>query len=657
MLDATARGREWLEADGVGGFASGTVGLVRTRRYHAWLLAADAAGANRFVLVSGADALVQTAQGTWPISSQAYEGDVVHPAGVDLVESFSADPWPQWIFRLPDGTRIEHQLFAGHGQSTVFASWRVIDAPLGPVTLRVRLFLACRDYHGLRRQDGAFCFDATPTDAGFLFRPFPSVPGVHVAASGSYRHEPLWYHRFHYEQEAARGFEATEDLASPGQWTFDLGATEAALVLSPDSNASEQATALSLIEAARRTERVRRAAFASPLHRAADAYVVTTRGAQTILAGYPWFTEWGRDTFISLRGLCLATGRHAQARAILLNWSALVSDGLLPNRFPDGGGRPEYNSVDAALWFVVAVYEYLAVATGRLLSKAHRNQLVTAVEDILSGYAAGTRHGIGPCPDGLLASGAVGVPLTWMDARVGDEAITPRIGKPVEVNALWLNALWVGVKLGTPSADRWRQAYKLGHANFDLRFWNEARACLYDVVDADHRAQICDGSLRPNQIFAVGGLPLTLLDATRARAVVYAVEKHLVTPVGLRSLAPDEPGYCERYEGDAGQRDRAYHQGTVWPWLMGPFVEAWVRTHGATEAPRREARGRFMWPLRKHLGEAGLGHVSEVADGVAPHRGRGCPFQAWSVGELLRLELSVLPVRLGAGEPDNLPST
>jgi predicted glycogen debranching enzyme len=361
---------------------------------------------------------------------------------------------------------------------------------------------------------------------------------------------------------------------------------------------------------------------------------------KTIIAGYPWFADWGRDTFISLRGLCLAAGRLDEARDILVAWAATVSSGMLPNRFPDHGEQPEFNSVDASLWFVIAVHEYLDACTGRYQKAEGGDEqtLRDAVASILTGYANGTRFGIRQDADGLLAAGEPGVQLTWMDAKVGDWVVTPRIGKPVEVQALWLNAL----AFASTWDARWRTPLEQGLKSFRERFWNAERDCLFDVVDVDHRNGTKDPALRPNQIFAVGGLPLPMLDGIRARQVVDAVEQHLWTPAGLRSLAPDEPGYAPHYQGGVRERDGSYHQGTVWPWLTGAFVEAWLRTHGDDAAARREARARFLDPLLARMSAAGLGHISEIADGDPPFAPRGCPFQAWSVGEALRLDRVIL---------------
>jgi predicted glycogen debranching enzyme len=311
-----------------------------------------------------------------------------------------------------------------------------------------------------------------------------------------------------------------------------------------------------------------------------------------------------------------------------------VSEGMVPNRFPDAGEQPEYNAVDASLWYMVAAHELVeAAGAGAVaLSAADQQLLRHAICQIVAGYRAGTRFGIRMDEDGLLAAGAPGLQLTWMDAKVGDRVITPRIGKPVEVQALWLNAL----RIAGASSPQYCALYRHALASFQLRFWNEAGGCLYDVIDVDHVAGRNDPAVRPNQILAVGGLPYQVLVEPYASRVVDMVECRLLTLLGLRSLAPGEPGYAPHYGGGVAERDGAYHQGTAWPWLIGPFVEAWLRVRGDAAEAKREADQRFLSPLRDHLGVAGLGHVSEIADGDAPHRPGGCPFQAWSLGELLR---------------------
>jgi predicted glycogen debranching enzyme len=643
---------EWLETDGLGGFAMGTVSGIRTRRYHGLLDAATDQPAGRTVQVNGFDAWVETPHGRFAITSQRYTPDVVAPLSDAVIETFDFQPWPRWRLRLPDDTRIEHQLFMSHSAPIVTTTWRLIE-PLPNARLFVRPFLSGRDYHALHRKNERFSFDAAIADDRVSWRPYPSLPSISTCSNGVYRHDPHWYRNFVYTDERDRGFDSLEDLASPGVFEFDLAMREATWTVS----AAHQDTAsppncLSVAHQThglREAERARRAAFASSRHRAADSYIVKRGDGKTIIAGYPWFADWGRDTFVAMRGLCMAMGRLDDARQILLAWAGTVSEGMVPNRFPDsssgGATEAEYNSVDASLWFIIAVHEFLAASDieGFALSIRERDTLRSAVLDILHGYAIGTRYSIRVDEeDGLLMAGEVGQQLTWMDARVNNREITPRIGKPVEVQALWLNALWIGGQL----ADRWRQGYEIGCQSFGEKFWNHERRCLFDVIDADHQVGKVDATLRPNQILAVGGLPVPLLEGDRARSVVKIMERELWTPLGLRSLARFEPGYCPRYEGTHTQRDGAYHQGTVWPWLIGPFVEAWVNVHGGTAQARREARDRFIKPLLGHLPGLSNGHVPEIADAEPSVNGvytpRGCPFQAWSVSELLRLEHSVL---------------
>ncbi|HEX6112862.1 MAG TPA: amylo-alpha-1,6-glucosidase [Geminicoccaceae bacterium] len=635
---------EWLEADGLGGFASGTVSGIRTRRYHALLLAATTPPTGRMVLVNGIEAWLVTPAGRFALSAQRYTTDVSHPDGDRRIVDFQSEPWPTWIFRAEDGTELSQEVVACHERGHVILRWRLRARPLvgpdgvgapslnptdQPVQLVVRPLLSGRDYHALHHENPGFDFGAEVTGARVLWRPYPGVPAISAVTDGSYRHDPAWYRNFQYDAERERGLDFTEDLASPGAFTWTLNGSAATLMLSP-GEIDQDVDAGCLLD----LEARRRGRFAAPLQRAADAYVVRRGAGRTIVAGYPWFTDWGRDTFITLRGLMTLPRGLELARDILLAWAPAVSEGMVPNRFPDAGEQPEYNAVDASLWYVIAAHELLeAAGAGAIaLCTSDRELLQRAIGQIVAGYRAGTRFGIRVNEDGLLAAGAQGLQLTWMDAKVGDRVITPRIGKPVEVQALWLNALRIAAVLWPEYCALYRHAL----ASFQLRFWNERRGCLYDVVDVDHELGRNDPTLRPNQILAVGGLPYQVLVEPYASRVVDAVERELLTPLGLRSLAPGEPGYTPHYGGGVPERDGAYHQGTVWPWLIGPFVEAWLRVRDDTPEARREADERFLSPLRQHLGVAGIGYVSEIADAEAPHRPGGCPFQAWSLGELLR---------------------
>jgi glycogen debranching enzyme len=708
MPTAFSEHHEWLSSDGLGGFASGTATGVRTRRYHALLLASVTPPTNRFVLVNGVEAWLEIAGGGGQgasarvaLTAQRYgdggNGALVNAEAIRAQTQFEHDPTPRWVlapsaagYALP---RIEHEVLVAPGISGVGLRWRALDACRG-VVLKVRPLMSGRDIHALHRENWAFRFDAdvkapakaaaskksganaksaevVPAAAGVrvAWRAYIGVPGVTAVASGEYVHSPDWYRNFFYREEAARGQDCIEDLATPGVFAFDLSAGDATLVLLADDVPSEpvdRTSAAGAFGTLQRGVEAHMKRCPTALDRAAAAYVVragagaddgnasskSARGGaaagagervpRTIVAGYPWFTDWGRDTFIAVRGLCLARKRLDEARDVLVRWAGEVRDGLLPNRFPDRGQTPEFNAIDASLWFVVAAGEFLDQAPAEIVTAEERASLERAMLAIVRGYVAGAQYNIRVEPDGLVSGGELGMQLTWMDAKVEGWVVTPRIGKPVEIQALWLNALDF-VRRRDPSLGElfWRAG-----ESFNAKFWNKDAGCLYDVIDENLRPGRVDPTIRPNQIFAVGGLPLCVLDDARARAVVSAVEDKLLTPIGLRSLAAGEFGYRWRYEGTLRERDFAYHQGTVWPWLIGAFVEAWVRVRSTTPearaAAKREARRRFLPPLMEHLKHAGLGHVSEIADAESPHTPRGCPFQAWSVGELLRLDRVVL---------------
>ncbi|MGF1581491.1 MAG: amylo-alpha-1,6-glucosidase [Gemmataceae bacterium] len=634
---------EWLETDGLGGFASGTVSGGRTSKYHALLLAATTPPTGRFVLVNGLDAWIDTEFGSYPISCQHYLPNVTTPDGAKRIHEFTLEPWPRWTYHVGQETILEQEVFVPKGKQAVVLRWRILGGSRF-VKLRVRPFLSGRDYHTLHVSNPRFATGAEQQGPLVSWFPYPGLPAVHALANATYHHSPIWYYNFLYKRERERGLDCTEDLLSPGEFTWDFAAGEAILIfhtnLKPETSINSELTPDQAYSALASAEQLRRERFPTRLHRSSDEYIVRRGRGKTIIAGYPWFTDWGRDTFIAMRGLCLATRRLDVAKDILLAWSSTISEGMLPNLFVDTGDTPEFNSVDASLWFVIAVHEFLEEASRAdfPVTPQERRRLELAVDAILRGYARGTRHNIAMDIDGLLSAGELGVQLTWMDAKVGDWVVTPRIGKPVEVQALWLNALWIGAQRDK----EFREWFEQANESFQKRFWYDDGQYLYDVVDLDHVRGNVDSTIRPNQILAVGGLPLQVLAEGQARKVIDFVEEKLYTPIGLRSLVSDDPSYRGRYHGGVFARDGAYHQGTVWAWLIGPFVEAWVRVRGGSPAVIEEARQRFLPPLLKHLTVAGLGHVSEIADGDPPHTPKGCPFQAWSVGELLRLQEKVI---------------
>jgi predicted glycogen debranching enzyme len=636
---------EWLEGDGLGGFASGTISSgERTRRYHALLLAATTPPTGRMVLVNGFDAWVETSTDQYLLTRQQYVG---WHGSDQYLESFSHEPWPTWVYRLTDGVRIQQEVYVARasssssGEPCTVVRFTLLN-PTDKATLVLRPLFSGRDYHALHHENDAFRFDPEMKTGQWKWRPYDGVPTIQVQSNGTYQHQPVWYRNFFYSCESERGLDCTEDLASPGLFRWELERQEAVWILTAGEKALPSSNAILHESEMRRSETARRAAFENPLTKAADAYIVKRGEGKTILAGYPWFTDWGRDTFIAIRGLCIATRQFESAEQILLDWSKTVSEGMLPNRFPDNGSEPEFNSVDASLWFIVAAHDFLKECKRckHEVQASSKKLLQNTILAILEGYKRGTRYGIRMDEDGLIAAGVTGTQLTWMDAKVGDWVVTPRIGKPVEIQALWLNALWIASEF----AEEWKSILDLGRKSFVEKFTNEETGGLYDVIDVYHEPGRIDASCRPNQIFVVGGLPLQLIDGEQARSIVDLVESKLWTPAGLRSLAENEPGYAQYYTGDQWHRDAAYHQGTVWTWLKGPFIESWIRVRGNTAEAKQEAQLKFVEPILARMNIAGMGHLSEIADAQPPHAPKGCPFQAWSIGELLRVIHCVLKV-------------
>jgi predicted glycogen debranching enzyme len=446
-----------------------------------------------------------------------------------------------------------------------------------------------------------------------------------------------WYFDFEYAAEKERGLDGREDLFNPIILHFALqGGSTATVIASTEARAAAEAPLLRQRELERRTSLVDRALSDDPLVRqlsaSADQYIVQRGDLTSVIAGYHWFADWGRDTMIALPGLSLMTGRPEIAREILETFVESADQGMLPNRFPEAGELAEYNTVDAALWLFEAVRSYLQYTDDFGFV---RDRLYSELKDIVDWHLRGTRFGIHMDSDGLLACGEPGVQLTWMDAKIGDWVVTPRTGKPVEIQALWYNALCILHKLAQEFDDSGPELFLRELSNqvresFGAQFWNADTGCLYDVINGSQ----CDAAIRPNQIFAVS-LHHRMLVPEKELAVVEIVQRDLYTPLGLRSLSPKGSGYRSRYEGGVWERDSAYHQGTVWPWLIGPFISAYVKAHGRSEQARKQAEA-WLLPFRNHVLVAGLGHISEIADGDAPHEPRGCVAQAWSVAELLR---------------------
>jgi predicted glycogen debranching enzyme len=637
---------EWLEPNGRGGFASGTVAGANTRRYHALLLVARKPPSERVVLVNHLDEWVDLEGHRTPLSTNLYPG-AVYPVGYQFCTSFELAPWPTWTYAIGD-LLIERALFVPHRRDMVVVRWRRLDTAPPSLVLQVRPMLSGRDYHATHHENAALNPTGEVGENTVRWRPYADLPDVRAWHNGTYGPQPDWYRHVQFPVEAQRGLDSDEDWWSPGElsWSLAPGAT-ATLVLTTELNGTVDADHLARDEQRRRTAiRVSRTrdALVADLWQAADAYLSVRGSGQTIVAGYPWFTDWGRDAFVSLPGLCLVTGRYDIAWQIIEAFAQAISRGMVPNRFPDVGEQPEYNTIDASLWFIDALDRYLAY-TGDLA----RIQAIgwPAVRAIVDGYRHGTRFNIRLDHDGLIAWGEPGAQLTWMDAKVGEWVVTPRQGKPVEIQALWIRALSVAEVLAEHGgesryAESCRQDRSRAIRSFQQRFWYGAGGYLYDVIDGPDGD---DPALRPNQLYAVA-LCEDLLTPERARAVLDVVEAQLLTPVGLRTLAPTDPRYQAHCEGTVAQRDGAYHQGTVWPFLLGVFVSAWLKVHGRGPAQRAHAR-QFLDGVAVHLQDACLGQISEIFDGDAPHAPRGCVAQAWSVAEPLR----VLVEELDAGPP------
>ena len=639
---------EWLETNGRGGFSSGTVAGANTRRYHALLLTARKPPSERFVLVNHLEEWLDIDDQTIPLSTNLYLG-AVHPVGYEHCIEFSTDPWPTWTFDC-NGFTLQREILLIHGRDMVIVRWKLLGKKPSRAVLRVRPKLTGRDYHGRHHENGRLSTEAQIGSGMVVWHLYSDLAPLRAFHSGGYRHEPHWYRQIHFPVEQQRGLDAEEDWWSPGEFTFDCeSGSIRALVLTSEPIDRLDVVALAKREQSRRGTARHTApaddSLAGELWCAAEMYLSERGLQQTVIAGYPWFTDWGRDTFISLPGLCLVTGRMDVAWQVIASFAGHVSEGMVPNRFPDVGEQPEYNTIDASLWFIHTIHRYLMASRDETRV---RETAWPVVKQILDGYRRGTRYGIQMDEDGLITGGVPGVQLTWMDAKVGDWVVTPRHGKPVEIQALWIRALEVGETLArgfgeAVYADRCRHDRSNAIASFRKRFWYEGGGYLYDVIDGPEGD---DASLRPNQVYAIS-LVDELIPRDRARQVLRLVEEQLLTPVGLRTLSPTDSRYRARYEGGVLERDGAYHQGTVWPFLLGPLVTAWIKVHGRNASALKHARA-FLDGIGAHLKEACLGQVSEIFDAEAPHNARGCYAQAWSVAEPLRALIEDLGLQTDA---------
>ncbi len=633
--DATSY--EWLETNGLGGWSGSTIIGAHTRRYHGLLTAAIVPPAERMVLLSKLDEAIIVNGKRTELGVNLYPGNTIHPNGHHYLKSFTRNIFPEWEYEI-NGLVLRKKIGMIHEENTVVVIYDIPEAP-GPFELELLPLMASRGYHSLQQEGPSMHWDASFQDGVFHNLP-DGKNNVYIKVPGSgYEHRPGWFNHLQYGVEKYRGLDYTEDLFNHGTIKVTLSKGDSlGIIISTENPAGKDAHALLKKEMQRRKsllEGLPADESVQQLVLAADQFIVKRNtDLKTIIAGYHWFTDWGRDTMIALPGLTLSTHRFDDARKILAAFAQSVSRGMLPNRFQDNGEAPEYNNVDGTLWYFIAVNRYLE-ATGD--KDFVLKEVLPVLKEIIDWHFKGTRYNIHVDEDGLLFAGEAGQQLTWMDARIGNWVVTPRMGKPVEIQALWYNALRIFaelLRLNGQESDATAVENSAGKAkeSFTRLFWNEEGKYLYDVIDENGKP---DANLRPNQLFAIS-LPHSLLEGKKAASVLKITKEKLYTPVGLRSLPADDVHYIPHYGGDQWHRDSAYHEGTVWSWLLGAYVDTIIKT--ATKNAKAEA-AKVIDNFRYHLSEGCLGSVSEIFDADTPHHPRGCVAQAWGVAEILRVIL------------------
>jgi predicted glycogen debranching enzyme len=629
--------REWLVTNGLGGYASGTISGANTRCYHGVLIAALQPPLGRTLLVGKVDAVAQLRGRLFKLDTNEWADGALDPHAYQLIESFRLDGTvPTWTYALAEAQLVK-RVWMVQGHNTTFVTYTYARGD-DPLDLDLKVLVTYRDHHNSTRGDWMPSITAGP--AHLRIDAFEAVTPYFVKLDrGTFTPIERWYYKFKHRVETERGLDDEEDLFAAGHGHVTLGPGETvALVASTEEAASLDWSAALQVEHERQRSLIVQSeledepAWLQQLALAADQFIVDrafgAESGKTVIAGYHWFGDWGRDTMIALPGLCLTTKRYDVAKTILKTFAAYVDRGMLPNRFPDQGEKPEYNTVDATLWYFHAIDQLVTATNDWTLMR----ELYPALKDIIGWHLTGTRYNIHVAKDGLIYAGEPGVQLTWMDAKVDDWVVTPRIGKPVEINALWIHALrlmaYAAHKLGCDGDARdYQNRANQAADSFAQRYWYAEGGYLYDVIDGPNGN---DPSLRPNQLLALSLKP-TLLSHAAAVSVLNACAKELLTSYGLRSLAPSHEDYQGHFTGDRYARDGAYHQGTVWSWLIGPFVEAHY-----TVFKDRAAALSFLAPFEHHLRDACVGSISEVFDGDAPHLPKGCAAQAWSVAEVLR---------------------
>ena len=629
---------EWLETNGLGGWASSSIIGTNTRRYHGLLVAAVNPPTERYVMLSKMDEALITHTKRYELGCNKY-ANAIHPDGYIFQQAFRKDFFPEFIYKA-NGIRLKKTIAAVHGENTTLIMYEVLSANT-PFTLELTPLIAAREFHSLTQANGMLNTSAEFEQGIFSARPYHELPPLYISVpNGHFDAQPNWYFNFQYVKELERRQEAYEDLFSYGKFYIPMAEGDRiGIIVSTELPHGRDAYMMLTQESLRRQRLINQVGeqeddSLAQLTLAADQFVVN-RGddLKSIIAGYHWFSDWGRDSMIALPGLCLTTGRYDDARKILEAFVDHIDQGMIPNRFPDFTNEPEYNTIDASLWFFVAAYKYLLATNDR---KFIEEKILPALSSVIEWHDKGTRYNIQVDEDGLLSGGTDGVQLTWMDAKAGDWVFTPRSGKAVEINALWYNALeiiaYMHRTLGEKVAAKefTYRAKKVKRA-FVKTFWNKEQGYLFDYINGDKK----DAAIRPNQIFAIS-LPFSLLSPAKSVDLLDMVESHLLTPFGLRSLSPDHLDYHAYYVGDQWLRDSAYHQGIVWSWLIGPYIDALVRVRG--NVGREQARS-FLDSFLKQMGIKGVGSISEIFDAEVPFTARGCIAQAWSIAELLRVSI------------------
>lgn len=640
--------KEWLVTNGLGGYASSTAIGVNTRKYHGLLVAARNPPVDRIQLVAKVEEDVCIGDDCHSLSVNKY-ADHIHPEGYYFLSEFTFEDYPVFYYALDD-VSVQKAVCMVHGLNATIVNYQLHAKRAGELT--VRPLVNCRSIHdNTHEADVDWRLERTALKAGEIISFYEGSPQLLLSADkGSYKAEKTWYRNLTYDWEDSRGYDSREDLFNCGVFThpFPEGTSQLTLYFiggekqdslttiderlktqKGNSFAQEEARRKALVDAFYHWRiRQRRNELLTTLIKAADQFIVRRKStkSKTIIAGYPWFTDWGRDTMIAIRGLCMALGRFEDAKSILQQYTNAMRNGLLPNRFTDDGGA-DYNTVDASLWYVLAVADYHHYTRDRQFIQS----IWPKLEEVVNAYVDGTDYGISMDDDGLVACNDASQNLTWMDAKTGDTVHTPRTGKAVEIQALWYASLASMEELADVTGKKFSHQGLVDQVkkSFTTQFWNAHENCLYDVVGSDGP----DASIRPNQILAISQ-PYQLLPVEKEKAVVYKVREKLWTPVGLRTLAPDDPRFAACYRGDQAARDAAYHQGTVWPWLLGPYWRSLLKVQEYSPESKHHVYQEIM-RLSENLGDHGIGQFSEIFE-AETLRPDGCYAQAWSVGEFIR---------------------